>query len=180
MFRAVLSLIAVLGADPPADLPAVPAVPPGVAAPEFAGVTAWVNGEPLTMNGLRGKVVVLHFWTFGCVNCQHNYATYRAWQEKYADKGVVLVGVHTPEFPAEANLARVKAKAKANKLVFPIAVDNTGQTWRAWGNRFWPTVYLIDKSGAVRYRWEGELTEKGMKGDEAMARKIDELLAEKP
>ena len=147
-------------------------------APEFAGVTDWVNTKPLKLADQKGKVVVLHFWTHGCVNCVNNYPHYRAWQEKYKDaKDLLLVGVHTPEFDAEKDVDRIKERMTKNKLAFAVAVDNDGATWKAWGNRYWPCVYLVDKAGRVRYRWEGELGDGGAK---KMAGLIDALLAEQP
>jgi thiol-disulfide isomerase/thioredoxin len=148
-------------------------------APELTGITAWVNSEPLTMAGLRGRVVVVHFWTHGCINCIHNYPALKRWQTKYADRGVTIVGVHTPEFDREKDLERIKAKAKENGLTFAVAVDNDAKTWRAWRNQYWPCVYLVDRRGRVRYHWEGELNYKDQKGEEVMGRHIDELLAEK-
>ena len=109
------------------------------------------------MAKLRGKVVLLHFWTNGCYNCVNNYPHYKAWQERYADKDVVIVGVHTPETAGEHDLERIKAQAAKHGLKFPIAVDNDGSNWKAWNNRYWPTVYVVDRRGRVRYGWEGEL-----------------------
>jgi peroxiredoxin len=149
-----------------------------VAAPELAGITDWVNSEPLTLAGLKGKVVVLHFWTHGCINCVHNYPHMKSWHAAYADKGVTVLGVHTPEFPAEKKLDRIKKAAEKNELKYPIAVDNAGKTWTAWDNRWWPCVYLIDKRGVVRYRWDGELNSKTIKGEAVMRAKIEELLKE--
>jgi peroxiredoxin len=159
------------------------AVAAGVAeretAPEFPAKAEWVQGGPLKMAELRGKVVVLHFWTNGCINCIHNYPTYRAWQKQYAGKGLTLVGVHTPEFAVEAPTKRVLTKAKQNALEFPIVLDNDGAIWKDWGNRYWPAIYLVDRKGKVRHRWEGELHLKTAEG-KAFAAHIDELLAEKP
>lgn len=144
-------------------------------APELAGISAWLNADPLTMKGLRGKVVVVHFWTNGCINCVHNYPAYKAWHADFAGKGAVVLGVHTPEFEAEKNLDRLRDKVRKAGLEFPIAVDNDGDTWRAWGNQYWPAIYLVDKQGRVRYQWDGEL---GTDGERAMRRRIDALLAE--
>jgi peroxiredoxin len=149
------------------------AAPP---APEFTGVTEWVNSTPLKLADQKGKVVVVHFWTNGCINCIHNYPHYRTWLDKYKDdKDLVIVGVHTPEFDAEKNVDRIKVRATKNRLTFAIAVDNDGANWKAWGNRYWPCVYLVDKAGKVRHRWEGEL---GAKGYKTMTGRIDKLLAE--
>jgi thiol-disulfide isomerase/thioredoxin len=157
--------------DPPGQV--------GMAAPEFAKSTSWLQSEPLTMASLRGRVVVVHFWTFGCISCIHNYPAYKGWQEKYAGKGLTIVGIHTPEFEHEADVKRVRAKAEQNGLKFPIAVDNGGQNWKNWKNRYWPSVYLIDKKGKVRYYWEGELDSKTTKGEHLLRRRIEELLAER-
>jgi peroxiredoxin len=148
----------------------------GTAAPEFAAKTQWLQSKPLTLAGLRGQVVVVHFWTFGCANCIHNYPAYKAWHAKYSEKGVTIVGIHTPEFAHEADVDRVKAKAEQNGLKFLIAVDSDGENWKNWENRYWPSIYLIDKKGRVRYRWEGEL---GSDGERLMSQRIEALLAEK-
>jgi peroxiredoxin len=149
--------------------------------PEFRGVTRWINSEPLTMSKLRGKIVLVHFWTNGCYNCVNNYPHYKAWQERYADnKDVVIVGIHTPETAGEHDIARIKAQASKHGLKFPIAVDNDAANWKAWNNRCWPTVYVVDKKGTVRYGWEGELNYKGAGGEEKIRKLVDELLLERP
>ena len=149
-------------------------------APEFHGVTQWINSEPLTMAALRGKVVLVHFWTNGCYNCVNNYPHYRAWQERYADRDVVIVGIHTPETPGERDVERIKAQAVKHGLKFPIAVDNDGSYWKAWNNRSWPTVYVVDRCGIVRYGWEGELRYKGAAGEAMIRKLVDSLLLERP
>jgi peroxiredoxin len=155
------------------DGDAKPASPP---APEFTGVTEWINSKPLNLADQKGKVVVVHFWTNGCINCIHNYPHYRAWTDKYKDnRDLVIVGIHTPEFEAEKNTARIKERAAKNGLKFPIVVDSDRANWKAWGNQFWPCVYLVDKAGKVRHRWEGEFGDEGYK---TMTERIDKLLAE--
>jgi peroxiredoxin len=149
-------------------------------APEFRGVTEWINSDPLTMAKLRGKVVLVHFWTNGCYNCKNNYPHYKAWQERYAGKDVVIVGIHTPETPGERDVDRIKAQAAKHGLKFPIAVDNDRSNWNAWNNRYWPTVYVVDRQGRVRYGWEGELNYKGATGEETVRRLVDSLLLEDP
>jgi thiol-disulfide isomerase/thioredoxin len=146
-------------------------------APEFPPGTQWLQSKPLTLASLRGQVVVVHFWTFGCINCVHNYPVYKAWQEKYADKGVKIIGVHTPEFANEADVASIRAKARENGLKFPIAVDNDSRIWKTWENHYWPSIYLIDKKGRVRYHWDGELHLENAEGRPFVSH-IDELLAE--
>jgi thiol-disulfide isomerase/thioredoxin len=145
-------------------------------APEFAKVTAWLNSQPLKLADQKGKVVVVHFWTNGCINCIHNYPHYRSWQDKYrSEKNFLMVGVHTPEFDAEKNVDRIKERMAKNKLTFAVAVDNEGANWKAWGNQYWPCVYVVDKNGNVRQRWEGELGDDGYKKVTGL---IDELLGE--
>ena len=144
-------------------------------APELTGVAAWINSEPLKPADLKGRVVIVHFWTHGCINCIHNYPHYRKWAKDFKDKDVTMIGIHTPEFDREKDLDRIKKKAKENDLTFPIAVDNDGANWKAWRNRYWPCVYLVDRKGTIRYHWEGEL---GKDGEAAMRKRIDELLAE--
>jgi thiol-disulfide isomerase/thioredoxin len=151
--------------------------PRAVPAPEFDGVTAWVNAKPFKVADQKGKVVVLHFWTNGCVNCVNNYPHYRGWQEKYKDAtDFLLVGVHTPEFDAEKDVARIKQRMAKYKLTFAVAVDNDQATWKAWGNRYWPCVYVVDKAGNVRQKWEGELGDSGAKRLTAL---IDDLRKDK-
>jgi thiol-disulfide isomerase/thioredoxin len=131
-------------------------------APEFTGVTDWINSKPLKLADQKGKVVVVHFWTNGCINCIHNYPHYRAWQDKCKDdKKLLIIGIHTPEFDAEKDVDRIKSRMAKNKLTFAVAVDNAGANWKAWGNQYWPCIYLVDKTGAIRHHWEGELGEDG-------------------
>lgn len=147
-----------------------------IAAPELTGVTEWVNSKPLAIKDLKGKVVVVHFWTHGCINCVNNYPQYKAWTKAYEKAtDFAMIGIHTPEFDGEKKIDRIKAKAKDNGLTFPIAVDNDGKNWKAWGNQYWPCVYLVDKAGIVRYRWAGELREAGMK---TVTAEIEKLRAE--
>jgi peroxiredoxin len=149
-------------------------------APEFRGVNELVNSDPLTMAKLRGKVVLVHFWTNGCYNCVNNYPYYKAWQKRYADNDVVIVGIHTPETSGEHDIERIKAQAAKHGLKFPIAVDNDGSNWKAWNNRYWPIVYVVDRKGRVRYGWEGELSYKGADGEEKVRKLVDSLLLERP
>ena len=126
-------------------------------APELRQVSAWINSEPLSMESLRGKVVIVHFWTFGCINCIHNYPAYKDWTGGMMPTKVVMLGIHTPEFESEKDLAAFKQKVRSEGLEFPIAVDNDKANWNVWSNRIWPAVYLVDKSGRVRFWWYGEL-----------------------
>jgi thiol-disulfide isomerase/thioredoxin len=147
-------------------------------APEFKDIDDWLNGKALKMADQKGKIVIVHFWTHGCINCIHNYPHYRAWQEKYkGNDEFLMIGVHTPEFDSEKETKRIKEQAEKNKLTFPIAIDNSTSTWKAWNNRYWPCVYLVDGNGKVRTYWEGELGDEGYK---KMTAKIDELLKDLP
>lgn len=148
-------------------------------APELIEATAWINSKPLTLAGLRGRVVAVHFYTFACINCIHNYPSYKNWLKSLVPRGVVMIGIHTPETKGEYNIEKVKAKAKENGLDFPILVDNEKKNWAAWGNHVWPSVYLVDKRGRVRYWWYGELNWQGKEGEKYMAARMEELMAEK-
>ena len=147
-------------------------------APEFPKGATWLQKEPLAIGSLRGQVVVLHFWTFGCINCRHNYPVYKRWQEQYAGKDVKLIGVHTPELDSEANVASVQREVGKNGLTFPIVIDNDHRIWKSWDDQYWPSINLIDKRGRVRYHWDGELHLDTTEGRQ-FASHIDELLAEK-
>lgn len=148
-------------------------------APELRDVQTWINSEPLTLERLRGQVVALHFWTFGCINCIHNYPSYKHWYEEFNGKGLTIVGVHTPETEGEKVIETIRRRARENDLAFPIAVDGQLKNWQAWSNNIWPAVYLIDKKGHVRYWWYGELNWQGAEGEAYMRSKIIELMAEK-
>lgn len=147
-------------------------------APALVDSGTWLNSEPLTLEALVGKVVVVHFYAFSCSNCIHNYPTYVAWQERFRDQDVVIVGVHTPETATEEDVERVRQKAEEAGFRFPVLVDRTKGTWDAWGNSMWPSVYLIDKRGYLRHFWPGELKWRGATGDAWMQDRIEELLAE--
>lgn len=138
----------------------------------------WINSKPLKLSDLRGKVVVLHFWTFGCINCIHNQPHYKNWHKTYAEKGVTVIGVHTPETEGERNIDSLRNSVEEKGLKYPIVLDNDKKIWDAWDNRWWPCTYLIDKHGIVRYRWDGELNWKKAKGEAIMRKKIEQLLAE--
>ena len=128
----------------------------GDLAPEFGGIEAWINGGPLTMEELRGSVVLIDFWTYTCFNCINTYPFLREMHSKYADDGLVIVGVHSPEFEFEKIYENVVAAAQEDDLVWTHAQDNDFITWRRYNNRYWPAEYLIDKDGVVRYTHFGE------------------------
>ncbi len=125
-------------------------------APEITGIANWINSEPFTIADQQGKVVLIDFWTYTCVNCIRTMPFLRAWHEKYEDKGLVLLGIHTPEFEFEKDTENVTQAMKDFGLTYPVAQDNDFGTWRAFNNRFWPAKYLIDAEGYVRYTHFGE------------------------
>lgn len=126
------------------------------AAPNFAGISAWINSQPLTMQQLKGKVVLIDFWTYSCINCVRTLPYITAWDKKYRDQGLVIVGVHSPEFEFEKNLANVKAAVAHEGIHYPVALDNKLDTWSNFNNRYWPAHYLIDRTGKVVYTHFGE------------------------
>ncbi len=125
-------------------------------APELTN-SVWLNTEaPLHLSGLRGKVVGLEMWTFDCINCQHVMPHLKDWYARYKDQGFVLIGNHFPEFSFEADLNNLKKAVAANDIQYPVAQDNDGETWDAYHNMYWPSLYLIDKRGRIRYVHIGE------------------------
>lgn len=148
-------------------------------APELTieGVT-WIQGGPLRLEELRGKVVAVHFYAFQCINCQRNLPHYKAWYDDYADKDFVIIGIQTPETESERKLDRVTAAAKKEAMQYPLILDAESSNWKAWGNTMWPTVYLIDKQGFIRRWWQGEMNWKETPGEQQMRQSIEQLLAE--
>jgi thiol-disulfide isomerase/thioredoxin len=140
----------------------------------------WLNTSgPLSLAKLRGRVVALHFWTFGCINCRHNLPSYTRWQQRFEKAGVEFIGVHTPETDSERRRENVVRRVKELGITYPILVDAGGENWARWGQQYWPTVYLIDRRGRVRYRWTGELEYGGAGGEKRMAGLIQSLLNER-
>jgi cytochrome c biogenesis protein CcdA/thiol-disulfide isomerase/thioredoxin len=128
-------------------------------APNFTGITAWLNtpgGKPLSLRALRGKVVLVDFWTYSCINCQRSLPHVEAWYSEYAKDGLVVVGVHTPEFAFEHVVSNVRAQAAALGVRYPVAIDDNYATWNAYSNQYWPADYLIDAQGNVRSVHFGE------------------------
>ena len=125
-------------------------------APEFVGISNWLNSEALTLKELRGKVVLIDFWTYTCINCIRTLPHTTALYEKYKDQGFVIVGVHTPEFVFEQKTENVEEAIKRYNITYPVAQDNDYATWQAYNNRYWPAVYLIDAEGNIRYTHFGE------------------------
>jgi len=159
---------------------AASAAQPGIASslpvegelPSLGGAVEWLNTPPLTTASLRGKVVVVEFLTYSCINWLRTMPYVRAWAEKYKSQGLVVIGVHTPEFDFEKDIANVRRAAKEMKVEFPIAVDSDQAIWRAFGNEYWPALYFVDAEGRIRHHHFGE-------GDyDGSERIIQQLLAE--
>jgi thiol-disulfide isomerase/thioredoxin len=142
------------------------------ALPSLGGATGWLNTPPLTTEELRGKVVLVDFWTYTCINWLRTLGYVRAWAEKYDDQGLVVVGVHTPEFPFEQDVENVREAAKDMTVEYPVALDSDYAVWRAFSNRYWPAVYIADAEGQIRHHQFGE------GGYEECERVIQQLLRE--
>ncbi|WP_426340702.1 thioredoxin family protein [Pseudoduganella sp. S-14] len=125
-------------------------------APEFSGITQWLNSEPLTMKQLHGKVILVDFWTYDCINCINTLSHVVQWHDKYKDKGLVVIGVHTPEYAFERKTENVRTALKRFDIRYPVAQDNRYATWNAYNNRYWPAFYLVNKKGQVVYTHFGE------------------------
>ena len=124
--------------------------------PSLDGATGWLNSPPLTAADLRGKVVLVNFWTLTCINWLRQLPYLRAWAEKYQDHGLVVIGVHTPEFDVEHDLDNVRRAAKDLRVDYPVAVDNDYAIWNAFGNRYWPALYFVDAQARIRHHRFGE------------------------
>jgi cytochrome c biogenesis protein CcdA/thiol-disulfide isomerase/thioredoxin len=129
---------------------------PGPALSKVAGATAWINSPLLTPDSLRGKVVLVDFWTYSCINCLRTLPYVKAWYAKYKDSGLVIIGVHTPEFPFEKDEANVRKAVKDLGIAYPVAMDNDYNIWRKFNNEYWPADYFIDASGHIRHHEFGE------------------------
>ena len=126
------------------------------AAPEFTGIERWLNSEPLTLAQLRGRVVLVDFWTYACINCIRILPHVNRWAELYTPQGLTVVGVHTPEFPFERTTRNVEVAMRRHGVKHPVAQDNRYGTWKAYSNQYWPAAYLIDAQGRIRYKHFGE------------------------
>jgi cytochrome c biogenesis protein CcdA/thiol-disulfide isomerase/thioredoxin len=144
------------GADPQAVAGASESLPDYGVAPEFHGIERWLNSEALTLERLRGRVVLIDFWTYSCINCLRTLPYVTDWDARYRDSGLTIVGVHSPEFAFEREEANVRENAEKLGIAYPIALDNGFGTWSAWNNQYWPAKYLIDREGHVRYYHFGE------------------------
>ncbi len=140
-------------------------------APEIISPT-WINSEPLNLETLRGKVVMVEFWTFGCWNCRNIEPYVKAWHDKYAKHGLVVIAVHSPEFKHEYDVEKVKAYIQEHRIPYAVPIDNEFRNWREYRNRYWPTLYVIDKKGTIQY------TKIGEGGYEETEQTIQRLLAD--
>lgn len=165
--RAAAVWVAIVVAGLPVAATAAPTPMPG-----FDGATTWLNSAPLTPRQLRGKVVLVDFWTYSCINCIRTIPYVRAWADKYRAQGLAVVAVHTPEFGFEQDLTNVNAAVARFGIDFPVAVDSNRRIWEAWGNRAWPAWYLVDANGNIRHQQLGE------GGYDKLERAIQGLLAE--
>jgi len=142
------------------------------AAPEFQGIKAWINSEPINLAGLRGKVAFLDFWTYSCANCVRTLPHVKGLNDRYSSDGLVVIGIHTPEFPFERDPSRVANAVEKAGLRYPIALDSDNSTWKLYGNHYWPRQTLVDVKGVIGYELIGE-------GDyDEIERKVKELLKE--
>jgi len=138
-----------------------PAAPITVAAteataPNFVGLGNWFNSAPLTLSDLRGKVVLVNFWTYGCSNCVNALPHVVDLYAKYKDRGLVVIGIHTPEFPFERSASNVQAALKRHGITYPVAQDNDSRTWAAYHNQYWPSQYIVDQHGRIVLHHDGE------------------------
>ncbi len=124
--------------------------------PEFQGIQQWLNSAPLTRQDLKGSVVLIQFWTLGCINCQRTLPYITRWHQQYAQQGLKVIGVHTPEFPFERKVSNIQAAMKRHGITYPVAVDNNFKTWQAYRNEYWPHLFLADRQGIIRYDHIGE------------------------
>jgi thiol-disulfide isomerase/thioredoxin len=133
------------------------AAPPPVAAlPDFQGISEWLNSDPLTVSELKGNVVLIQFWTFACINCQRTLPYIVQWHQQYAEQGLKVIGVHTPEFAFEREITNVKQALEEHKITYPVPIDGEFKTWKAYDNGYWPQLYLADRQGNIRYDHIGE------------------------
>jgi thiol-disulfide isomerase/thioredoxin len=124
--------------------------------PEFQGISQWLNSDPLTIAALRGSVVLIQFWTFGCINCIRTLPYVTRWHQQYADLGLRVIGIHTPEFAFEREVSHVQSALTEHQITYPVPLDNEFKTWKAYENRFWPHLFLADREGVLRYDHIGE------------------------
>ena len=161
--RRLLSPFRIITAHKGSDLLTAPELTPG----------DWINSEPLTLKGLRGGVVLIDFWTFGCYNCRNTLPFVKRWDDRYREKGLTVIGVHSPEFDYERKVENLRSEVASLEIRYPVVSDNDYRTWDAYNVAAWPTIFLVDKQGRIRWSHVGE------GGYDEAERMIQELLAEK-
>jgi thiol-disulfide isomerase/thioredoxin len=129
---------------------------PSLTLPNFQGISEWLNSDPLTVAELKGNVVLIQFWTFACINCQRTLPYIVKWHQQYADQGLKVIGVHTPEFAFEREIGNVKKALEEHQITYPVPIDGEFKTWKAYDNSYWPHLYLADRQGNIRYDHIGE------------------------
>jgi thiol-disulfide isomerase/thioredoxin len=133
-----------------------PPRPNGPRLPEFQGINQWLNGGPIVVNDLKGSVALIHIWTFGCINCQRTLPYVVQWDQKYANQGLKVIGIHSPEFAHERDINNVKQAIDKHGITYPNAIDNKFAMWKAYNNEYWPHLFLADRQGIIRYDHVGE------------------------
>lgn len=179
--RTLICLLTLVAAGSGVAAAEEPLAATDLSAPEFVG-GPWLNTAghaPVTLASRRGEVTVVEFWTFGCINCRRNLPIYARWHKRFANQGVTIIGVHTPETPTERVAANVAARVKDLGIEYPVLLDADLRNWNRWRQQYWPTTYLVDKHGRIRYRWEGELNFGRANGEARMTELIEQLLREK-
>ena len=148
----------------------------GTPAPDFILGGAWLNSEPLHVDDLRGKVVLVNVWVYSCYNCYRSLPSLKKWYKAYHDQGFEIVGVHTPEFESDKPLANVQEALEREGVSWPVVQDNNAATWRAYNNSVWPTFYLVDREGVVRRVQRGEISSVFPAGIKPLENAIAELV----
>lgn len=171
--RLLLSALLML----PLSAPALSAEVPR-AAPDFSGGGAWFNSPPLSIGELRGKVVLVNVWVYSCINCHRSLPTLRAWYSKFKDRGLEIVGVHTPEFDSDRAADHLKPALQRDRVTWPVVQDNDRAIWNAYGNEFWPSFYLIDRQGRIRAVHAGEISDHYPGQRPELEKTLEKLLAE--
>jgi len=126
------------------------------ALPEFQGISQWLNSSPLSIANLKGSVVLIQFWTFACINCQRTLPYVVEWHQKYAKRGLKVIGIHTPEFAFERDVNNVKRALQQHQITYPVPIDNDYKTWNAYSNQYWPHLFLANRQGLLQYDHIGE------------------------
>ena len=149
-------------------------------APELIAGGQWLNSAPLKLSALRGKVVIVNIWVHSCINCHNSLPTLKKWYAAYKDAGLEIIGVHTPEFESDKDLAGLQRSLTSDGVTWPVMQDNKNATWQAYNNRFWPAFYLIDKKGVIRESHDGEISSRYPDAIAPLESTLKKLLAEKP